>query len=146
MNRGFTTKKLSAIIIAVIGIAIIVMGACYAAEASSYRYGYSHDAGYHDVPDAAFGADFYTYMYDASDTIVTELNQINNAMEDVVSAESRILSATAESVKMSGMLMVSIGLAVLAFGVKCLGDEFEIFNGKKSKPAQYTAPAEEISL
>ena len=127
-------EKISAIIMAVIGVIVIILGAVltgqsanYAVEDNSFRY----VANEYDADYAAFGGDFYTYVYGASDIIVDELDEINRALETVVRAQDSINAAVTANVlatdalintvnKVGGMIIISIGLTILAFAVKNL--------------------------
>ena len=53
----------------------------------------SYRASKNDVSYAEFGADFYTYIYGATDTIVDELNAINGGMESISRSMNPIKTA-----------------------------------------------------
>ena len=71
----------------------------------------THRAKTYSVDSARFGADFYTEMYNASDVMVDELNDINGGISDM----SRSMDEVAEIVCFSvGMLIVALGIGVIA--------------------------------
>lgn len=64
-----------------------------------------------DVESATFGADFYTEIYQANDTIVNELNQINDGVETL----SASMKSMAEVIYFAaGMIIIAIGLGMNA--------------------------------
>lgn len=120
-------RKITAILMAVIGIAVVVLGISISGQTVSAT-SYSHSAGYHDAEYAAFGADFYTYIYEASDIIVDELDSIDGGIEEVVNAQSAQLKKTAENTnaiyKTGGMIIVAIGLAIVASALSAMAVAF----------------------
>lgn len=69
----------------------------------------------YDVPRATFGGDFYTEIYNASDIIADELNEINGGIEHI----SRITSSVVNVIYFSsGMIIIALGLSTIA--VSCL--------------------------
>ena len=133
-----TFRKITAIITAIIGIVVIILGvtimdktANHSVDDNTFRY----SAGEYDVDYASFGADFYTYMYKSNDVIVDELDDINKALETVVKAQNSINAAVTANVEatddlidtvndVGGMVVISIGLAILAYAVQCIGVAF----------------------
>lgn len=75
----------------------------------------SHTANNYKVDSAIFGADFYTEIYEASDTIVDELNDINNGIAILSESVDEIINAIYFS---AGMIIFAIGLAVI--GISCV--------------------------
>lgn len=75
----------------------------------------SHTANSYNVDTAIFGADFYTEIYDASDTIVDELNDINNGVAILSESVIEIINAIYFS---AGMIICAIGISVI--GVSCI--------------------------
>ena len=75
----------------------------------------SHTANNYKVDSAIFGADFYTEIYEASDTIVDELNDINNGIAILSESVDAIINAIYFS---AGMIICAIGLAVI--GISCV--------------------------
>lgn len=133
-------KKITAIVIAVIGLIVVIMGASISgkdADTSSYSF----SAGYFDIPGASFGADFYTYMYDGSDTIVEELYNLNIGVAEVIDAQNYQIKKAAETTeavyKTGGMIVIAIGLAIIAYAAPMLISEFvpEDFGKKKEVEA-----------
>lgn len=140
-------KKITAVIMALIGVVVIILGATMMKDApghsvsdASFRY----SADYYNADGASFGADFYTYIYDASDIMVDELNDINNAMETVVSGQSKLNQSIAAGVRaaddlidtvnhVGGMIVIAIGLAILAYAVQALSAAFAPVSGSKQE-------------
>lgn len=155
-------KKITAIITAVIGIIVTILGvtlmgetANHAVDDNSFRYvAENYNADY-----ASFGADFYTYIYGASDTIVDELNDINKAMETVVKAQNSINAAVTANVlatddlidtvnHVGGMIVIAIGLSILAYAVQKIGVAFAPVVDEKniSSAAEVVEEHEEDSI
>lgn len=122
------TKKITSILVALIGIVVIVFGFLLRGE---QVYHYVKDVGTfyeYDVPGYSFGADFYTHIYDANDTIVSELN-------DVITVQNSLLKASAKNVEamdsvanavyeVGGTLVMVIGVAIFAVGLINIGKAF----------------------
>lgn len=90
------------------GIVIIIMGIVVMNKDVSID---TYTAKDYDVDYAAFGGDFYTEIYGASDTIVDELNDINSG----VAVLSESISAIANVIYYPiGMMIIAIGLSVIA--------------------------------
>lgn len=105
-----TTKKFNvmSIISLLLGIVIIIMGITVMnAEVSIDTYSAKH----YDADYAAFGGDFYTEIYGASDMIVDELNDINGSIEIL----SESMAAMANVIYYpAGMMIIALGLGVVA--------------------------------
>lgn len=67
-----------------------------------------------NVDSAKFGADFYTEIYGASDTIVDELSAINGGLAALSVSTNTITNTLYYS---SGIVVISIGLAVIAISL-----------------------------
>ena len=131
-------KKITSIICVVLGIVAIVIGTTIAAEPANHSVEdntYRYSATDIDLPYAAFGADFYTDIYEGSDYIVDVLDEINKSMETVVKAENGIYEATAANIeatddlintiyKVAGIIVIAIGLMILAYGIGNVGIAF----------------------
>ena len=131
-------KKITAIITVLIGIVVIFLGTSVMDPSANHKVSAktpSYTAGYYNAEYASFGADFYTYIYEASDIIVDELNDINSAMGVLVQAQNAATEAAAEHVeatddlistvgKVGGMVIVAIGLAIVANGLQAVGAAF----------------------
>ena len=65
----------------------------------------------YDVDSAKFGADFYTEIYDASDTIVDELSDINSGLDVVSNSQETMIEAIYYA---AGMIIIVIGLYTIA--------------------------------
>lgn len=149
-------RKITAILTALIGVVVIAMGASlmksnayHGVDGSSFRY----VAEEYDISSATFGADYYTYMYRANDTMVDELNAINKALETVVKAENAINNAASANVdatdaliaavcKVGGMVIVAIGLAILAYSATCIGAAFAPAAAEQPQPDTVAAAPE----
>lgn len=113
-----------AIISLILGIVIIAMGAKVSkmkmdvdVEAATYS------AKHYDVDYAAFGGDFYTEIYGATDTIVDELDDINSGVatltKSVASASDTMANTLANTIYYPvGMLIIALGIGVVA--VSCI--------------------------
>ena len=116
-------KKIISLLMAIIGIVVIILGVGLMGDTASAK-SFSHSASYYNADSASFGGDFYTYIYEASDTIVDELDDINNGVSTMVDAQSAQLKKTAETTtaiyKTGGMIVIAIGLAIVA-GALALG-------------------------
>ena len=131
-------KKIAAIITAALGLIAIILGLTLLGDRdgqSSFYNSYNYSPNFYSTDNASFGADFYTYMYDASDTIVDELNGINQAMGSVVDAQTDIVRNTARTVQATndlmdvvsrtgGVITIAIGLALLAYAANCAAAAF----------------------
>ncbi len=108
--KARVTKKfnVTAIISLLLGVVIIIMGITVMNKKVSVD---THAMGYYDADYAAFGADFYTEIYRASDIIVDELNKINDGV--VVLSQSMKTMANVIYYPV-GMMIVALGLGVVA--------------------------------
>lgn len=75
----------------------------------------SHTSNGYKVDSAIFGADFYTEIYEASDTIVDELSEINSGVAILSESIVEIINAIYFS---AGMMICTIGIAVI--GISCV--------------------------
>ena len=131
-------KKITAIVMAVIGLVVVILGATMMKDVSNYSVNndnFKYSTSYYNAEDVSFGGDFYTYMYAASNTIVDELDDINFALATVVDAQDAIVTNTAANVKATGdlieaigktggMITIAIGLAIFSAAVKAAGSAF----------------------
>ena len=91
-----------------IGLVIIIMGFVVIGKNVSVNTHYAHS---YDVDYAAFGADFYTEIYGASDVIVSALDDINGGIGQI----SQSMAVLANVVQYPiGMLIIALGLGVIA--------------------------------
>lgn len=125
-------KRLSSIIAIVIGVAIIIIGTCSMGGASAYN----HNAQSVFLEDTEFGADFYTYIYEASYKISSQLENIDAGIEKMIQAEARTQSTIAT-------VMICIGLAVIAFGLHGLATGSEQNFAVPHTPVFSSAPKTE---
>lgn len=105
------SKKGMSIVSLIIGIIILVLGIVVVTKKVESP---TYSANGYDVQSAKFGADFYTEIYGASDTIVDELNDINEGMECVSDIAVEIGNAIYFS---AGMIIIALGLATIAFSI-----------------------------
>lgn len=134
-NRYRTDRRL----VIVLGASMMGKTADFDIDENSFKY----SATEYNAESAAFGGDFYTYIYEASDIIVDELNAINKGMETVVKAQDSINAAVTANAQATealigtvnqagGMIVIAIGLAILASGVQGIGAAFAPVEEKKS--------------
>lgn len=114
VSKGKAAVKLNimAVVSLLIGIAIVIMGMnVMHKEANISTYSAKH----YDIDYAAFGADFYTDIYEASDVIVDELSDINGGMEKISESIAEMANGIYEPI---GMMIMAIGLGVIAVSCK----------------------------
>ena len=105
-------KKTVAIITMIIGLIVMIMG--FSIETNDVP---THIHSSYNVYGAAFGADFYTYVYDGIDTIVDELDDINSGVSKIVRGEQAIADTVATVGK---NIVIAIGLLIIVSGLKQL--------------------------
>lgn len=101
----------------VIGLITIIMGYRVVSHDVEAEL---HKSGMYDVGFSVFGGDFYTEIYKASDTIVDELNSINNGMSVISNSMKSTIKAIYYG---SGMVIIAIGLGITAFSLIELGKQ-----------------------
>lgn len=116
-------KKKVSIITTVLGVALIIMGLIVAFK-GMYTWNYN------DVPYASFGADFYTYTYDALDTIVSELSNLDSGIEALICT--------------LGMIIIAIGVAVFCYGLNGIANANSETPETKNTSKGETAPLENV--
>ena len=120
-------KKITSLISAFIGIVVVILGIILASTNVSSQYFSAKNEGY-DVPGASFGADFYTYMYDASDEIVSALDNISDNTAKIVSVENYLVEKSVENTsaiyKAGGIVVVAIGLAIIVYSLSMISSAF----------------------
>ena len=131
-------KKITSIICTILGIATIVLGTKITAEPADHSVEddyFRYSATDYDLSSAKFGADFYTYIYRGSDTIVDVLDDINKSTETVVKAENGIYEVTAANIDaiddlidtiyiVGRIIVIAIGVMIFAYGIGNLGIAF----------------------
>lgn len=101
-------RDIMPIISLVIGIIVFIIGVTLLSHKTNMEI---YDARTYDVDKAAFGADFYTEIYGASDTIVDELSDINGGIAVITSS----LASTVEAIYYGcGMVVIALGLGIIA--------------------------------
>lgn len=101
----------------IIGIILLIMGLFVVNKKTGINVYIAND---YNVPSMAFGGDFYTEIYNASDKIVDELNDINGGMESLSESLNYIVEAIYFS---AGMIIISLGLCTIAVSCICLKRE-----------------------
>lgn len=96
------------IITLIIGIIVLIMGISVVGKKTEFQL---YEAKQYDADKAAFGADFYTEIYQASDTIVDELSDINEAMEVISGSFAEIAQVIYYS---AGMIIIALGLCIIS--------------------------------
>lgn len=109
--------NIMAIVSLVIGLAVIFMGVKMINTNTEKK---TYSVSRYSTEYATFGGDFYTYIYKASDTIVDELNDINNGMGVLYQSIYDSVNAIYYPI---GMVIVSIGLGISAVSLVHLRKE-----------------------
>lgn len=112
INKPQSNKR-SGIAIAslAIGIVIIVIGILVMTKQPDMEF---YTAQSYSMDYAAFGGDFYTEIYAASDMIVDELSAINNG----ISVLSEGIGTINQTIQFSsGIIIISIGLSTAAYSL-----------------------------
>lgn len=107
-DNGENKKTILPIISLVIGVVIVIMGFMLLTHKSNIEV---YDARIYDVDKVAFGADFYTEIYNASDTIVDELNDINGGIAVISNSLASVIEAIYYG---GGMVVIALGLGIVA--------------------------------
>ncbi len=146
-------KKITSLAIVAIGVVVLILGLTMrnteVESVPTSEPSFSASTGYYSVPSAKFGADFYTYMYDAFVNTVDALNDISWAMPSMVKAQNATVEAINSEIKavenlqktgysIGGMILAAIGLAIIASGVGKVG---EAFAPEQPASQKTTAPA-----
>lgn len=121
--------KIMPLISLVIGVIMIIIGykvMRQTADEEAVYTGASYSAGSYNVSDYTFGADFYSEIYEASNTIVDELDEINSNVADGFTDVNKAAEAVTSSVNniidtiyyVAGMLIIVLGMGTIA--VACI--------------------------
>ena len=97
----------AAVVGVILGILITLMGGSLIGRTATTT---PHMASSYDASSASFGADFYTYIYDASDTIVDELNDIDSGIESVSNSVTELIQVV---YLCSGEIVIALGLTMV---------------------------------
>ncbi len=100
--------NVGAVIALVLGCIVLFMGSSLVKKTSNKD---TYEASLYQVDSAKFGADFYTEIYQASDTIVDELNDINNGIATISESTNAQIDAIYYA---SGMIVIALGLAIVS--------------------------------
>ncbi len=104
-SKRFNVMSIFSILL---GVTIIVLGIVVMNKKTELT---TYSTANYYVREAEFGADFYTYMYKASETIVDELDDINKGLAIV----ARSMNTMANEIYFPiGMLIIAIGIGVIA--------------------------------
>lgn len=90
----------------IIGILVTLMGFNLIGRTAATT---PHMASSYDASSASFGGDFYTYIYDASDTIVDELNDIDSGIESMSNSVTELIRVV---YLCSGEIVMALGLTM----------------------------------
>lgn len=111
MNKEREKKNVLPIVSLVLGIVIVILGCMVLSHKINAE---SYSANSYNADSAIFGADFYTEIYAASDTIVDELNDINSGVAIVSESITEMIGAI---YYVGGMITIAIGLTVIALSI-----------------------------
>ena len=100
--------NLFAIVSMLLGVVILFIGFSLSKEKQDLEL---YEAKQYNIDSVAFGADFYTEIYGASDIIVDELNSINGGVESLSESLSSFAGIITHSV---GMVIIAIGLTTIS--------------------------------
>lgn len=104
----FSSVNIPSIIALLLGVIIIVLGVSLLKKDISID---SYRAKTYDAEYTAFGGDFYTSIYGATDIIVDELSDINGGIQSL----SENLVVIVETIYyVSGVIVISLGLGVVS--------------------------------
>ncbi|MBR0425905.1 MAG: hypothetical protein IJK01_07290 [Clostridia bacterium] len=131
-------KKITSILCVLLGIAVIVLGLTFDTNVSKHdvdEKSFRISSNTYDLDYASFGADFYTYIYRGSDTIVDVLDEMNKSTETIVKAENGIYEAAAANIeavdslaeivaKAGKTIILAIGIMIAALGLHSFGSAF----------------------
>lgn len=104
-------KSILPIVSFVIGIVIIILGFMLLMHKSDIEV---YDAESYNIDKATFGADFYTEIYSASDTIVDELNDINGG---IAALSESLVSVIAAIYYGCGVVVITMGFGIVAISL-----------------------------
>lgn len=113
-NTTVTSSRkinICAVVAMVIGCLVLFMGSSVMKKTVHNDV---HDATSYQVDYAKFGADFYTEIYQASDTMVDELNDINSGIATVSETMNAQINAIYYA---SGMIIMALGLAIISVSI-----------------------------
>lgn len=109
---GAGKRKLLPLISLAIGVVMLLLGIVTATRKAGAE---PYEAQQYGVSHMTFGADFYTEMYNASDTIVQELNDINGGVASLSASAGAAIKAIYFS---AGMIIIALGLGTIA--ISCI--------------------------
>lgn len=104
-------KNVFPIVSLIFGIVIFILG-CVVLSHDVDAVSYSANS--YNADSAIFGADFYTEIYAASDTMVDELNDINSGVAVVSEAITEMIGAI---YYVGGMIIIAVGLTVITLSI-----------------------------
>ena len=136
MKKGLGTMSIiMGVIMIIVGIVMCFMGN----HLENFGAAFITDKKFY-VDDAKFGADFYTYMYEASNTIVEELDVMTDEMNELahsfvtkdemnelmdgVETVSRNQTELAQIVAIGfGVVVCCLGVLAILLGAYCMNDD-----------------------
>ncbi|MCD2492403.1 zinc ribbon domain-containing protein [Lacrimispora sp. NSJ-141] len=107
--------KIMPIISLIIGVVIVILGFTVLSHKEKIEI---YDAKTYNVDKAAFGGDFYTEIYGASDTIVDELSDINGGIASLSNSFVAVVNMICYG---SGMIIIALGLGVISVSIVYVG-------------------------
>ena len=108
-KKHFNVLSLIALLI---GVVIIIIGGYTATRKADLKI---HSAKKYNTDIAAFGADFYTEIYDATKAAADGVWDVNSGIEII----SKDMSSIANTIYFSaGMIIIAIGSAIVAVSIK----------------------------
>ena len=123
MKKGLGTMSIiMGVIMIIVGIVMCFMGN----HLENFGAAFITDKKFY-VDDAKFGADFYRYMYEASNTIVEELDVMTDEMNELmdgVETVSRNQTELAQIVAIGfGVVVCCLGVLAILLGAYCMNDD-----------------------
>lgn len=107
-KKTLSSLRIQSVISLILGIIILVLGVSLMKKDVSLD---PYSAKKYDAEYTAFGGDFYTSIYGATDIIVDELSDINDGLESL----SETMISSIEAIYYAGGVIVSaLGLGVIA--------------------------------
>ncbi len=99
----------------IIGVIVVILGFTVLSHKTNLEI---YDASVYNVDKAVFGADFYTEIYSASDTIVDELNDINSGISSLSGSIVAVIDAIYYG---AGMIIIALGLGIISISFINIG-------------------------
>lgn len=114
-NEQPAKKNRMPILSLVIGIAVCILGIMVLLKKTDAQV---YDANTYDAEESAFGGDFYTEIYSASDIIVDELSDINGGISSI---SGLIVNGIETLYYCSGLIIIAMGLSIISISLINIG-------------------------